>query len=446
MPFPLRLDTFRVLAVGATALLLAHCAAPGASQEDPTGADENAFVGVKAEDTEPEPTFEDDPTLTDDGAAESGGMCTGARPTCPEKTNTPIEENGGLRPIEGCAFHLGDRNAWAANGALVDRLSKQLPVVSVGDVLADANREASEIDSLSRVADFRQGFKWNLDDTMSTKWWPQGITGSGDASATGMVDGKRVLLVSSYDKGDRGVRIAFADITNPKDVRYRFALLVTVRDDGGRTELDPVPVHAGGLVWYGRYLYVPDTGRGFRVFDMERILRVPDGGENIGFNASSGKYSAADYRYVIPQVDDYMLSASCKIAFSFASLDRSTTPHSIVSGEYKMGNEGRLVRWYLDPQSNKLAAPYYAREAHFAQQTRIQGALSWKGTWWVQSAAQSLPINGELYRLNKNTKSKGFPQPPGIEDLYHDPTTGLLWSATEFPGFRYVYAAPLSKY
>lgn len=432
------------IALAATAFSLAHCAPADDAADDPVAGDENAFVGVKAEDTEPEPAFEDDPTLRDEAAG--GGICGGARPTCQDATNTSLSENAGLRPIEGCAFHLGDRDAWQKNGALVDALSKKLAVVSVGDVLADANRDASELDRLSKVADFRQGFKWNLEDTLSTKWWPQGITGSGDATATGLVDGKRVLLVSSYDKGDRGVRIALTDITNPKDVKYRFALLVTVRDDNGRPELDPVPVHAGGLVWYGRYLYVPDTGRGFRVFDMERILRVPDGGDNIGFNASTGKYSAADYRYVIPQVNDYQLSASCKIVFSFASLDRSTTPHSMISGEYKKGNEGRLVRWYLDPATDKLAAPFYAREAHFAQQTRIQGALSWKGTWWVQSAAQSLPFDGELYRLGKNARSKGFEQPPGVEDLYHDPTTGLLWSATEFPGFRYVWAAPLSAY
>ncbi len=445
MTFRRRFAPLQALLLSAFVLMLAHCA-PASAEEEATATGEDAFEGVKADGAgEPDEQAVVEENLADDGAS---GMCTTAKPAC-GAGNASIDENAGLRAVDGCSFHLGDRNAWAANDALVDRLATKLDVVSVGDVLADANRDAGEIDRLTRVADFKQGFRWNLADTASLDWWPQGISGSGDADVTGMVDGKRVLVVSFYDKGKdesrKGVRIAIVDITNPKAVKYRFALLVSVRDENGHTEIDPVLVHAGGLVWYGHYLYVPVTGKGFRLFDMNRILRVPDEGANVGFNAATGKYSAGDYRYIIPQVDDYALSGSCPILFSFASLDRSTTPHSIVTGEYKSGTDGRLARWYLDRQSNKLAGPYFAREAHFAQQSRIQGALSWKGTWWVQSAAQSL-LAGELYRLKPNTPSRSFAQPPGIEDLYHDPTTGLLWSLTEFPGYRYVYGAPLSAY
>lgn len=439
------MSILRSVALVVTAVALVHCA-PSDTDTAEVGTDFAGIEGVATDgETEPVPAFEDDPSLVDNGA---GGTCS-ATATKPPCTTPKIDEGSGLRSIDSCSFHLGDRNAWTTNSALVDRLAKELDVVSVGDVLADANRDASAIGRLSRVDDFKQGFKWNLADTASLDWWPQGITGSGDASPTGLVDGKRVLIVTFYDKGDsedrKGVRIAFVDITNPAAIKYRFALLVTVRDNAGRTELDPVKVHAGGVVWYGRYLYVPDTGRGLRVFDMERILRVPEQGANIGWNAGTKKYTAADYRYVVPQVDDYMLSNSCPLAFSYASLDRSTTPPSIVTGEYKSGTEGRLARWSLDPATQKLAAPYYPKETYYAQQSHIQGALSWKGTWWVQSAAQTL-LAGKLYRLNENRDSKGFPQPVGIEDLYHDPTTGLLWSLTEFPGYRYVYAAPLSAY
>lgn len=438
----------RALALAAATLALVHCAPADEAADDAAGTDENSFSGIASVagsgETEPAVAFEDDPSLKDDGA---GATCSAAAPACDAKPK--IDEHAGLRSVDSCSFHLGDRNAWATNGALVDRLAKDLDVVSVGDVLADANRDASDISRLTRVEDFKQGFKWNLADTTSLDWWPQGITGSADADLTGLVDGRRVLVVTFYDKGEgddrKGVRIALVDITNPKAIKYRFALLVTVKDVAGRTEIDPVKVHAGGVVWYGRYLYIPDTGRGLRVFDMERILRVPDQGANIGWNAGTQKYSAADYKYIVPQVDDYMLSKSCPVAFSFASLDRSTTPHSLVTGEYKSGTEGRLVRWNLDRATQKLAAPYYPKEAFYAQQSHIQGALSWKGTWWVQSAAQSL-LNGKLYRLKPGQQAGESPQPPGIEDLYHDPTTGLLWSLTEYPGFRFVYAAPLSAY
>jgi len=443
------MSLLRAFALAAATLALVHCAPAESAEDAAVGTDENAFAGVESVagggETEPAAVFEDDPSLVDNG---TGGTCSAAA-TKPACVTPKLDEDSGLRSVDSCSFHLGDRNAWATNGALVDRLSKDLDVVSVGDVLSDANREASDISRLSRVDDFAQGFKWNLGDTLSPDWWPQGITGSGDANATGLVAGKRVLVVTFYDKGDseerKGVRVAFVDITNPKAIKYRFALLVTVRDNAGRTELEPVKVHAGGVVWYGRYLYIPDTGRGLRVFDMERILRVPEQGANIGWNAGTKKYSAADYRYVVPQVDDYSLSNSCPIAFSYVSLDRSTTPPSLVTGEYKSGNEGRLARWSLEPATQKLAAPYHPTEVYYAQQSHIQGALSWKGTWWVQSAAQTL-LAGKLYRLNEGQKSKGFAQPVGIEDLYHDPSTGLLWSLTEFPGYRFVYASPLSAY
>lgn len=406
-------------------IALPHCAA---TADDDAADDQSAFTSVQAADTEPVEPFEDDPSLVDPGTS----ACDGKKLSCPAKGSAGIHEDSGLRSVDTCAFHLGDTETWDDKAALVDRLAKTHDIVSVGDVLTDANRSAKPIDHLYKVDDFAQGFKWQLDDVLSTSWWPQGITGSGDASATGFVDGKRVLAVTFYDKGDnderRGVRVAFADITDPKNVKYRFALLMNVRDNAGKTELDPVTVHAGGAVWYGKYLYIPSTGSGFKVFDMSRILRTPE----------------LDYRYVIPQAGEYKLSGSCPVSFSFAALDRSTSPHSIVTGEYDFHEEGRVVRWHLDEKTGRLAAPYYAREAFYAQQTRIQGAISWKGKWWVQSAAQTL-MDGKLYRVAENTKSTGFARPPGIEALYHDPSTGLLWSLTEFPGLRYVFASPIDE-
>ena len=39
-----------------------------------------------------------------------------------------------------------------------------------------------------------------------------------------------------------------------------------------------IPIHAGGVSWYGDYLYVADTGHGMRVFDMRKILKTNTGG------------------------------------------------------------------------------------------------------------------------------------------------------------------------
>ena len=64
-----------------------------------------------------------------------------------------------------------------------------------------------------------------------------------------------------------------------------------------------IPIHAGGVSWYGDYLYVADTGRGMRVFDMRKILKTNTGGtaDQIG-RQSSGVYYAHNYAYVLPQI------------------------------------------------------------------------------------------------------------------------------------------------
>ena len=94
---------------------------------------------------------------------------------------------------------------------------------------------------------------------------------------------------------------AIVDVTDPAAVRYRFALLVdpVVRD--GRSDFDPVAVHAGGLAWFGDHLYVPDTSRGLRVFDLGRILAVDAGADRLGHDPATGAYHAHGYRYVIPR-------------------------------------------------------------------------------------------------------------------------------------------------
>jgi hypothetical protein len=62
-----------------------------------------------------------------------------------------------------------------------------------------------------------------------------------------------------------------------------------------------VPVHAGGIVWYGDALYVVDTDNGLRVFNVSNIWAV-GAGDGVGKDATTGKYSANNYAYVLPQI------------------------------------------------------------------------------------------------------------------------------------------------
>jgi hypothetical protein len=106
---------------------------------------------------------------------------------------------------------------------------------------------------------------------MSLDWYPQGITTSADAGADGQYEGKTVILTSWYYSGsgdNKGVRVSFVDYANPSAPRYRHVLLVEPYTDAtGSPNFRAVPMPAGGIVWYGHYLYVADTRGGFRVFD-----------------------------------------------------------------------------------------------------------------------------------------------------------------------------------
>ena len=92
------------------------------------------------------------------------------------------------------------------------------------------------------------------------------------------------------------MRVSFV---NQGDNTYRHALLVY---SFAAEDFREVPVHAGGVMWYGDTLWVVDTNNGIRVFDLGNVWEV-DIGEEIGkVEGKKGRYEAREYRYVIPQV------------------------------------------------------------------------------------------------------------------------------------------------
>lgn len=109
-----------------------------------------------------------------------------------------------------------------------------------------------------------------------------------------LYEGINGWIVSWHRDDDKSVRVTFV---NRADDTYRHALLVYPHASDNFRE---VPVHAGGIMWYGNTLWVLDTYNGIRVFDLTNIWQVGDG-EDVG-KVSSGVYSAAGYKYVIPQI------------------------------------------------------------------------------------------------------------------------------------------------
>jgi hypothetical protein len=271
-----------------------------------------------------------------------------------------------------------------------------------------------------------------------------------------MYQNKRILIVSWYHKPDqdpnssinKGVRVSFVDLTSLNNIRYRHALLVEPMIKDGRADYKPVTIHAGGLVWVGDYLYIPDTTRGFRVFDLTRILQVQTSDNSLGgYIASLNAYHAFGYKYIIPQVNLYThCPNSCCVRFSFASLNISTNPAALLSGEYSSSHDGgRLHIWPLDLATGRLITTnntVIASTAFFPGVRKMQGAAQVGNNFWISSSQPktSSPTSpGSLYRgsLNQAIATFRYPYPP--EDMYYASSGSALWSHNENPNQRFVF-------
>lgn len=389
--------------------------------------------------------------------------------------------------------------------ALRDR-ADALPLVkaTVTDVMNDLNRrddddpagigEACEPDAVAggSTVTIAQSVCFNDGDNATADWYPQGVTTVADMQADQQWGGGyQPVLVSWYDHNDnadgmvKGVRVSFM---NRDTGAYRHVLLVYPREVSGIIDYDSVRVsqdntsgdyttalHAGGIVWYGNHLFVADTARGFRVFDMRRIFDLgasengtTDGDHLVGYH--QGTYYGYGYRYVMPQIGSWTRTSDtgtkCTDAdlspnFSHTSLDRSGTDH-LLAGEYCAGDEatdGRVAAWPIAGAfsgGEPVMDPDYRWNADAAYRlpvSNVQGATRFDGRWYL-SQSNGVSNAGTLYTTAKPASATGTLQVAGSqslsigpEDLSHwpngtatSPTRGTLWTVGEHPGKRMVYA------
>lgn len=329
---------------------------------------------------------------------------------------------------------------------LVDDLAAQLGGrVGIDAVLADLNRQAVQVKPPATAADY--AFAWNAGDSRNTQWWPQGITTSADASDVDELTGRRVLLVGWYAKKikgyTRGTRLSVVDISDPARPSYRHVLLVDPRTNPhtDAVTMEPVPVHAGGIIWYGQSVLVADTRGGVRVFDVDDCLRT----------SGDGHYG---YRYVLPQRTSYKAVNSAgfePFKFSFVSLDRTAGEHQMIAGEYgKDGATTRLVRFAFEPGKPRLAmrAGYSPPlELMSDQLEHMQGATTVNGTYYISTSRGSLRPGtmwvrhpGEALREFRGVLARG------PEDLTYWPQRDQLWNLCEYPQHRFVYSIPRAQF
>jgi hypothetical protein len=297
----------------------------------------------------------------------------------------------------------------------------------------------------------RRAFTWDAADRRDPVWWPQGISTSADASETEDVAGRRLLVVTWYAKDGQGSRLTFVDLETR---RYRHVLLVvpTLRD--GVLGLAPLEVHAGGLVWCGPYLHIAATGRGVMTCRVDDLLRVPDppggAGPGDGLGIVDGRLTAPGYRYLLPLRFAYRAAADeghDRLRYSFLSLDRAVSPPELVVGEYGSSRQTRrLARFALDPDTAFLTEGEDGLSRPVVLDTegpvRTQGAAIAAGCWFLTSSNGPWKLGTVYAGRPGEFRRFRWAAPMGPEDIAYWPSTDLLWSVTEHPRRRWVYAMP----
>ncbi len=331
-------------------------------------------------------------------------------------------------------------------GRSVDRLAESLGGrAGIDEVLADLDRNAVVVDIPATAATY--GFRWDDADSGDAEWWPQGITTSADASDAEDIRGRKLVVVAWYAKRlkglTKGVRLSFADVTDESAPRYRHVLLVEPSRNWltRKVSMRPVPVHAGGILWYGPSILVADTSGGFRTFQVDDILRVDGDGWR-------------GYQYVMPQRTSYKAvndRGFSPFRFSFVSLDRSGPDHQLIAGEYGgTGTKNRLIRFRFDAAKTALAMDdgvSRPEEIVLDGLTHMQGATVVRGTYYL-STSRGGKTPGTLWVRPPGEEVREYRGVLAIgpEDLTYWPQRDELWNCSEYVQKRYVYSMPLATF
>ncbi len=346
--------------------------------------------------------------------------------------------------------------------AAIDRLDDRLRKSGVQELLGKANRKLGEgCAKRAAVPSGAVAYCWQPGDDKTGEWYPQGVTTTSDAKANERWGSKRALIVTWYDKRkapEKGVRLSFVD---PARKRYRHVLLVYPQRKNGKQSYRAIDGHAGGIAWYGNYLYMAETNRGLRVFDLRDIfdLGLSKNGttrnrKRIGLYGKT--FYGAGNRYVLPQLTYYANAAdppgtSCTgvgaPVHSWVSLDRSRRPDMLMSGEYCKGAKGRIGLWRvrdLDPRSSLGAT---ARSVTYLPDEYLQGGTASHGTFWFTRRVPIPAGRRNRGRLVSGEWTAGGVQrnrddatiSKGAEDLSCWRSTSRLWTIAEHPKARAIY-------
>jgi len=338
-------------------------------------------------------------------------------------------------------------------------LDDALPNVSANTVVHDANYPMTGCTSWEKAAlpwapSATTAMCWDGDRAESTAWTPQGITTSGDADDDGMWGADKIILSGWHGTDALGryndARIHFINYNDPSAPAFRMVYLAAPNSTG--STFTAAKAHMGGMAWYGDKIFVSAVGNkdvAIRVFSTHHILQMTDSASTIG-KTSSG-YAAYGYKYAMMQIGYYTYSGGdCDMSidtgvpcFSSISLDRSTSPDSLVTTEYfsDQNLHGRLYRYNMGTEYLLDADPSGVVQSNEAFQSHVgnmQGVLAHNGTWYQAHSSATKP--GQLWSQTTTTSNSAtcgntpaeacWAMHP--EALTYDSSTGLVWSQSEW--------------
>ncbi len=334
---------------------------------------------------------------------------------------------------EGVHLTRTDENVGEID-ALATRLGGR---VGLDDVLDDLDRKGRR--SLFRARAIRRAYTFDAADRRDPRWWPQGVTTSADATDEEEIAGRRIVAVAWYakelpgDEVNQGSRITFFDLGTR---RYRHVLLVKPVLKNGVADIEPLKVHAGGIVWFGPYLHVAATAKGFHTCRLDDLLRVTD-----------DEVAAYGHRYVLPVRFSYQAETDEgheRLRYSFISLDKAASPPHIVAGEYGRGDTTRrLARFLVDPETLLLATEDngISRPSMLDEGVgQMQGAVVARGRYYV-TVSKGPKTFGSVYTGEPGAFQRHrWATPMGPEDIAYWPSTDELWSVSEHPRRRWIFS------
>lgn len=283
---------------------------------------------------------------------------------------------------------------------------------------------------------------------------------NGDGEGTRRADGGGTGAAAT---GPGLARVAFVDTDAPGRPRHVSALLV-VPVDGGR-DYRGLASPVSGMAWYRDKLLVT-AGAGDRaalyVYDVDRLLRADVGGDAVG--RVPGGWSAHGYRYVLPAVAAYRPAADGPRPAAL-SLDRTTTPDSVVAAERVSADAARPTRLWryalregpapAGPLAADRAGHVDAVEAYETRATGIGGVLAHRaagagrGAWYLSHAAGAPGGRAALGRQNGEgaevvecgADRSRHCWSADARSLAYREDTGEVWSQSG----RMLFALPLSS-